>query len=57
MRQEPQNLPLILARVDEQIVVEDAAIHVEDELVEELEGDEIDRLMLTAQEHDLDDEC
>ena len=56
MRQEPQNLPLILARVDEQIVVEDAAVHVEDELVEDLEGDEIDRLMLTAQEHDLDDE-
>ena len=63
MRQEPPEEPLDLARVAQQIIeVENAEQDVENEeqVVDEFsgdsEGDEIDRLMLTAQEHDLEDE-
>ena len=63
MRHEPPEEPLDLARAAQQIIeVENAEQDVENEeqVVDEFSGDsecdEIDRLMLTAQEHDLEDE-
>ena len=38
------------------VVVDNAEQQVEDEFAEDLEDDEIDRLMLNAQEHDYEDE-
>ena len=56
MRHEPPEEPLDLARVAQQIIEVENAEQVVDEFSGDSEGDEIDRLMLTAQEHDLEDE-